>query len=133
MGVGSPDVLESSASSSSSSALFHVGMLFDFLDQWRSITSTRFVLIMVLGHHLQLRSHPPLFHKFWQFNVKAAAAHHPVIQKEVDELLSKGAMNHLMVMLVSILACLWFLRLNMGLCPILNLKQFNCYLDIPSF
>ena len=46
---------------------------------------------MVRGHHLQLRSHPPLFHNFWQFNVKVAAAHHPVIQKEVDELLAKGA------------------------------------------
>ena len=46
---------------------------------------------MVLSHHLQLRSHPPLFCNLWQFNVKAAAAHHPVIQKEVDELFAKGA------------------------------------------
>ena len=48
---------------------------------------------MVQGHHLQLRSHLPLFHSFWQFNVKAAAAHHPIIQKEVDELLPKGAIE----------------------------------------
>ena len=48
---------------------------------------------MVWGHHLQLRSHPPLFCDFWHFNVKAAAAHHPVIQKEVDELLAKGAIE----------------------------------------
>ena len=65
-------------------------MLFNFFDQWRSITSNRFVLNMVWGHHLQLRSQPTLFHDFWHFNVKAAAALHPGIQKEVDELLAKG-------------------------------------------
>ena len=48
---------------------------------------------MVQGHHLQLRSHPPLFGNFLQFNVKVAAAHHPIIQKEVDELLSKGVIE----------------------------------------
>ena len=92
MGVGTPDVPEASTSSSSSSSTsttFQVGMLFKFFDQWRSITSNRFVLNMVQGHHLQLRSHPPLFHDFWHFNVKVAAAHHPVIQKEVDELLPR--------------------------------------------
>ena len=63
MGVSTPDVPEpstSSSSSSSTSATFQVGMLFKFFDQWRSITSNRFVLNMVWGHHLQLRSHPPL-------------------------------------------------------------------------
>ena len=68
-------------------------MLFRFFDQWRNITSNRFVLNMVQGHHLQLRSCPPLFHDFWHFNVKMAAAHHPVIQREVDELLAKGAIK----------------------------------------
>ena len=68
-------------------------MLFKFLDQWRSITSNRFVLNMVWSHHLQLRSHPPLFHNFQHFNVKVPAAHHPIIQKEVDELLAKGAIE----------------------------------------
>ena len=48
---------------------------------------------MVQGHHLQLRSCTPLFHNCWQFNVKVATAHHPIIQKEVDELLSKGAIE----------------------------------------
>ena len=97
MGVSAPDVPDmpepsfSSASSSSTSATFQVGMLFKFFDQWRSITSNRFVLNMVGGHHLQLRSHPPLFHDFQHFNIRATAAHHPVIQKEVDELLAKGA------------------------------------------
>ena len=68
-------------------------MLSHFLDQWRSITSYRFVLNMVQGHHLQLMSYLPLFCNFWQFNVKATAAHHPIIQKEVDEVLSEGAIQ----------------------------------------
>ena len=96
MGVSTPDVPQpstSSFSSSSTSAMFQVGMLFKFFDQWRSITSNSFVFNMVWGHHLQLRSHPPSFHDFQHFNVKAAAAHHPVIQKEVDELLAKGAIE----------------------------------------
>ena len=96
MGVGTPDVPEpstSSSSSSSTSATFQLGMLFKFFDQWRSITSNRFVLNMVQSHHLQLRSCPPLFCEFWHFNVKVAAAHHPVIQKEVDDLLAKGAIE----------------------------------------
>ena len=65
IGVSAPDVLQSSASLSSSSAVFWIGILSCFLDQWRSITSNRFVLNMVQGHHLQLRSHPPLFCNFW--------------------------------------------------------------------
>ena len=95
-GVSAPDVPESSASSASpspTSAAFQVGMLFNFFDQWRSITSNRFVLNMVWGHHLQFRSHPPLFCNLWQFNVKVAAAHHPIIQKEVDELLATEAIE----------------------------------------
>ena len=48
---------------------------------------------MVWGHYLQFRSHSPLFHNFQQFNMKAAAAHHHIIQKEVDELLSKGVIE----------------------------------------
>ena len=52
MGVGTPDVPvpSTSSSSSSTSATFQVGMLFKFFDQWRSITSNRFVLHMVQGH-----------------------------------------------------------------------------------
>ena len=108
-------------------------MLFKFFDQWRSITSNRFVLNMVWGHHLQLRSHPPLFYDFWHFNVKAAAVNYPVIQKEVDELLAKGAIEpssggagfYSSVFVVP--------KHTGGLCPILNLKCFNSYMHIPSF
>ena len=42
---------------------------------------------MLKGHHL----HPTLFCNFKSFNIKAAMAHHPIIQKEVNELLARGA------------------------------------------
>ena len=136
MGVGTPDVPEASTSSSSSSSIsaaFQVGMLFKFFDQWRSITSNRFVLNMVWGHHLQLRSCPPLFRVFRHFNVKTAAAHHPIIQKEVDELLAEGAIEpssggagfYSSMFVVS--------KHTGGVCPILNLKCFNCFMHISSF
>ena len=88
---------------------------------------------MVLGHHLQLRYHPPLFHNFWQFNVKAAVAHHPIIQKKVNELLAKGAIEpssggagfYSSVFVVP--------KFTGGIQPILNLKCFNYYLHIPYF
>ena len=48
---------------------------------------------MVHSHHLQLWSCPPLFCNFWQFNVKGATTHHPIIQKDVDELLAKGVIE----------------------------------------
>ena len=89
--------------------------------------------VCVQNCHLQLRSHPPLFHNFWHFIFKAAAAHHPVIQKEVDELLAKGAIEP------SSGGAGFYSRLFMvpkhtgGLRPILNLKHFNHSMHIPSF
>ena len=132
MGVSTSDVSLSSASSSSSSAVFQVGMFFIFFDQWKSITSNWFVLNMVWGHHLQLQSHPPLFHNLWQFNIKVATTH-PFIQKEVDDLLSEGVIEpssggsgfYSSVFLVP--------KCTGGLWPILNLKHFNCYMHVPSF
>ena len=123
MGVSTPEVSQSTAFSSSSSSVFQVGILLHFLDKWRGITFNRFVLNMVQGYHLQLRQCPPLLHNFWQFNVKGAAAHHPIVQKEVVDLFLREQWNHCLVVLVSISISLW---------PILNLKQFNHYLHIPS-
>ena len=134
MGVGTPDVPDpSTSSSSSSSATFQVGMVFNFFDQWRSITSNRFVLNMVWGHHLQLRSNPPLFHDFQHFNVKVAAAHHPVIQKEVDELLAKGAIEPSSRGTGFYSSMFVVPKHTGGLRPILNLKHFNHYMHMPSF
>ena len=46
---------------------------------------------MVKGLHLQLCCYPLLWVNVKWFNIKAAAAHHPFIQNEVDELLGRGA------------------------------------------
>ena len=102
-----------------------VDMISLFFDQWRSITSNRFLLNMVQGNHLQLRSHPPLFCNFQQFNVKAAADHHPIIQKGVDELLVKGAVEPSS-------GGAGFYS-SIFVVPKCQLKQFNHYLHIPSF
>ena len=48
---------------------------------------------MVKGHHLQLRCPPSLLHHFKWLNIKATAAYHTIIQREVDELLAKGAIE----------------------------------------
>ena len=133
MGVSTPDVSQPSASSSSTSAPFQVGMLFKFLDLWRSIKSNRFVLNMVWGYHLWLRSRPPLFHNFWHFNVKVPAAHHPVIQKEVDELLAKGAIEPSSGGAGFYSSAFVVPKCTGGLHPILNLKHFNRFMHTPSF
>ena len=110
-----------------------VGTLPKSLDQWVSITSNRFVLTMVKGHHHQLRCCPPAIHNFRQFNVKATQAHHAIIQKYVDELLDKGAIE-----LSTGSACFSFniyvVPKHTGvLSPILSLKWFNSYVQITTF
>ena len=135
MGVSTPDVPEASTSSSSSSStstMFQVGMLFKCFDQWKSITCSRFVLNMVWGHHLQLRSHPPLFCDFQHFNFKVAVAHHPVIHKEVDELLAKGAIEPSSSGAGFYSSMFVVPKCTGGLHPILNLKHFNHFMHIPS-
>ena len=136
MGIATPDVPQpstSSSSSSSTSATFQVRMLLKFFDQWRSITSNRFVLNMVWGHHFKLRSHPPLFCEFWHFNVKVPAAHHPVIQNEVSGLLAKGAIEPSSGGAGFYSSIFVVPKHTASLCPILNLKHFNHFMHIPSF
>ena len=48
---------------------------------------------MVKGNHLQLRCPHAVLHNFTWFNIKAAPAHHPIIQKELDELLVTDAIE----------------------------------------
>ena len=69
------------------SSIMQADTLPHFVDQWGINTLSRSVLNMVRGHHLHVRAHP-----HW-FNIKTAPAHHPVIQKEVQELLAKGAIE----------------------------------------
>ena len=59
----------------------------------------RALFVMCCSQHLHQRSlssgrcHPPLFHNFKWFNIKAALVHHPFFQKEVDELLARVAIE----------------------------------------
>ena len=101
-----------------------------FLDQWRSITSNRFVFNMVWGHHLQLRYCYPLFSNFWQFNVKVIVAHQPIIQKEVDELLAEGVIEPSSDGAGFYCSMFVVPKHTGGLWPILNLKHFNCYMHV---
>ena len=88
---------------------------------------------MVKGHHLQLWCHPPLFHNFKWFNIKAARAYHPFIPKELVELLAKGAIEPLTggagfywnVFLVP--------KCTQSLWSILSVKHFNCFMHVSSF
>ena len=48
---------------------------------------------MAKGHHFQHNCHTLLFHNFRKFNIKATADHHIIIQKEVNELLAKSAIE----------------------------------------
>ena len=83
------------------------------------------MLNMVQGHHLQLRSSPAFF-----CSVKVAAAH-PIIQKEVDELLSKGAVEPSPGG-TGLYSSVFVGPKHTGdLQPILNLKGFNHYLHTP--
>ena len=50
---------------------------------------------MVKSHCLQLRAWPSFFCNFHQFNFRAALVHHPVNQKEVQELLANRAIEPL--------------------------------------
>ena len=89
-----------------------------------------FLLILVKGHHLQLRCHPQLFHNFRQFNIKAAQAHHPIIQKEVDEQLAKDAIE-LSVGGSGFCSNIFVVPKHTGgLQSIFNLKWFSVYMHI---
>ena len=112
---------------------FRLVCLSNFFDQWRSITCNRFVINMVGGHHLQLWFHSPLFCNFQQFNIKVATAHHSILQKEVDELLAKGAIEPSSGGAGVFSSVFVVPKCTGGLWPILNLKHFNHYMHIPSF
>ena len=51
----------------------------------------------------------------------------PLFRRRWMSCLLREQLNHLLVVLVSMLACLWFLW------PIISLKHFNWYMHIPSF
>ena len=118
--VSTPDLLQSSVLSSSSYAVFQVGMLLKCFDQWRSITSNSFLLNMVwvtifsLGPILpcsitsdssmsrELQLIIPLFRRWWM------------------SCLLREHLNHYLIVLVSILACFWFLSILVASIPYLT-------------
>ena len=68
--------------------------------------------MMVKDHHFQLRYHPLLLCSLKWFHIKTATAPHPVIQKEMDKLLAKGPLNHLLVVLAFTEMYLWFISVQ---------------------
>ena len=133
MGDGFPDVLHSRTSSTSSSSVVQLGTLPKFLDDWRSISSNKFVLNMTKGHHLQLRCNCPFICIIKWFNIKAAMAHHPTIQKEMNKLLPIGVIEPSAGDTQFYSNVFFIPKYTGGLQPILNLKWFNCCMHIPTF
>ena len=88
---------------------------------------------MADGHHLQLSFCSPLFCNFKQFNITAAAAHHPIIQKEVDELLAKGTIEPSSGDAGFYSNVIVAPNCTDDLQPILSLKWFYHYMHIPTF
>ena len=87
MGVGAPDVAEpstSSASSTSTSATFQVGMLSNFLINGEPLHPTGLCLVWFGVTIFSLGPVLPCSVTSSALNVKVAAAHYPVIQREVD-------------------------------------------------
>ena len=102
----------------------------NFLINGEALHPTGLCLIWLGATIFSLDPHPPLFHNFQHINVNAAAAHHPVIQKEVDELLAKGAIEPSSGG-ASFYSSVFVVPKHTGcLRPILNLKHF---MHIPSF
>ena len=64
--------------------------------------------------------------------MKVATTHHPIIQKEVEKLLSKGAIEPCFGGAGFCSSVFVVFKHTGGLWP-KNLKWFNCYLHIPSF
>ena len=101
--------------------------------KWRSITSNGLGLIWQRFTIFSLGATLCLFHNFRWFNKKAALAHHPIIQKEVDELLAKGATESSIGGVGFYLNVFVVTKHTGGLWSIFNLNQFNCYVCIPTF
>ena len=74
-----------------------------------------------------------MFRDLWHFNVKAVAAPHLVIPKEVDGFLAKGAIEPSSGGVGLYSSMFVVPKHTGGLHPILNLKHFNCFMHIPSF
>ena len=83
----------------------------NFFDQWRSITSNGFVFNMVWGDHLHLWSHPPLFHNFCSLMSMWLPLIILLFRSRWMSFLLREQLNAFLVVLVSLLSCLWFLSI----------------------
>ena len=88
---------------------------------------------MVQGHHLQHRSHPSFFCNFKWVSIKLTVAHHPNFWNEVDELLAKEVIETFSASAGFYSSVFVVPMCTGGLWPIINLKQFNCYLHNTCF
>ena len=94
MGVSTPDVSWSSASSSSSSQQFFRLVCFsNFSINGEALHLTGLCLIWLGVTIFSFSPSLSLFGNFQQFNVKVATIHHCIIQMEMDELLAKGVIE----------------------------------------
>ena len=73
-----------------------------------------------------------MLHNFKQLDIKAAEACHPIIHKEVDELLAKGAIEPSSGSTVSYSSVFVVPKCTGGVWHLLNLKQYNNYMQIPT-
>ena len=85
------------------------------------------------GFDHQLWCWPLLFHNFRLFNIKATVAYHPIIQKEMDDLLAKGSIEASTGGAVFYSNVFVAPKHTSSLWLILNLKLFNHYMHIPTF
>ena len=92
VGVSAPDVSQFTASSSLSS-FFRLVCFLIFWISGEALFLTSLCLIWFRVTIFSLGHAPPLLCNCWQLNEKVAATHLPIIQKEVDELLSKGVIE----------------------------------------
>ena len=77
-----------SPSSGFMSVLFH-----PFWIGERASLTVGLSLVCLRGTIFSLGALPPLFHNVICFNIKAAIAHHPVIQKDVDQIFCQSAIE----------------------------------------
>ena len=120
VGICAPDVLQSSTSSSSSSAVFQVGMLFKYFGQWKSITSNRLCLIWFGVIIFSLGPSSPCSITSDSSMSRWLQLIIPLFRRRWMSCLLREQLNHLLVVLVSILACLWFLSVLMASGPYLT-------------
>ena len=109
--VGTPDVSWSSASSSFSSAVFQVGVLFKFFDNREALLPTGLCLICF---GVPISSFSPIL----PCPVTSGSLMSswlpliiPLFSRRYMSCLLREQLKHLLVALVSILVCLWFLRI----------------------